>query len=463
MRYEPCIFWTQSPQASLPRTNAYLERGGQIYAGIGLLPAGMQASINAGIFTPGETNVTFNCPTGNCTFTQEYSSLAFCSSCVDSTTNISISFMNSTGYDLYNYSLPSGLSSTANNDTGSSANNTMFVMQANDVEGWGTTIEMITNPWGNEANMTGCPAPNNDFGCNGVGAATCALFPCIKTYTGSIENGYLTETLKSNWTQFDQGLYALDVDCLDPASRQAVIAQHHPIGSTTKWIAYNTSLDQTTLPNGTYVNNSPILEQVLSGNCMYEFYWYSASSLNYFMLSYFTGNVTTPGGAVDAPVASSDVVQYIWNSITNGSSIAQPGDDPPLQNITNVFSSVADAMTAHIRQNGDANHSVPVLGIIGQENTCVHVYWGWLAYPFSLILITLIFFVTMMIRTATGSQQNRFHGWKSSPLALIYHGLDQDTMAQHDQGTSMVDMKHDAEDLYVRLSRTDRGWKLAKS
>ena len=423
-------------------------------------------------------NTSFNCPTGNCTFPQEYSSLAFCSSCVDSTANLSITLVNLTSLDTYgyNYSLPSGLYSYATYSSAAFDNNTLFVMQATGT-GLGGTIEMIMNPWVVDgATMTACPAPNNVFGCNGIGAATCSLFPCIKTYTGSIENGYLTEVSTSNWTQFDagaggletisnNGIFALDVDCLDQQSREAVIAQNHPIGPNTKWIAYNISLDETTLQNGSAALNfdSPILQQVDDGNCMYVFATYTMASLQYFWLSFFVGNVSEPGGSVDGPEATSNVAEAIWNTITNDTGLAQPGDTEQFQNITKVFSSIADAMTVHIRENGDTDQSAPVIGMIGHESTCVHVYWGWLAYPFALILITLIFFVTMMVRTATGSQQNRFHGWKSSPLALIYHGLDQDTLAQRDQGTSMADMVHDAEDLHVRLSRTDRGWKLANN
>ena len=186
MRYDPCIVFTPSVQAALPRTNSYSEHGVQIYAGINQIPASVQGSINAGIFTPGTTNISFNCPTGNCTFPQDYHSLAFCSSCVDSTTNLTVTIKNSTNhsfnYTSYNYSLPSGTYSWAT--AGQDDNMTLFVMQG--VAAARFTVELIINPWPNEVeyyqqiNTAQCIASNNvSFGCvSGSGRLSVDLAYC---------------------------------------------------------------------------------------------------------------------------------------------------------------------------------------------------------------------------------------------------------------------------------------------
>ena len=172
VRYDPCIVFTTSVQAALPRTNSYSEGGVQVYAGIDQIPASVQGSINAGVFTPGTTNISFNCPTGNCTFPQEYHSLAFCSSCVDSTTNLTITTknftINSFNYTSYNYSLPSGTYSWAT--PGQDDNMTLFVMQSIAADSF--TVELIINPWPDNAeyyqrvNTAQCIASNNTlFGC----------------------------------------------------------------------------------------------------------------------------------------------------------------------------------------------------------------------------------------------------------------------------------------------------------
>ena len=212
------------------------------------------------------------------------------------------------------------------------------------------------------------------------------------------------------------------------------------------------------LPNGTWIMSSPILEQVATGDCMYQFSGVSLRSLGYFWSSYFHGNMSVPGSA-DQPQGSSSVVYVVWDRILNDSEEFFANQTYQFQNLSQIFEDVAESLTLHIRENGDANRSVAVTGEIGHDSTCVHVYWDWLAFPFALVVLTILFFVVMVFRTDT--EQDRFHGWKSSPLALIYHGLDRETLARHNQGSDIEDMIGDAQTLHVRLSYTDQGWKLA--
>jgi hypothetical protein len=56
-----------------------------------------------------------------------------------------------------------------------------------------------------------------------------------------------------------------------------------------------------------------------------------------------------------------------------------------------------------------------------EAKTCIAVRWPFLAYPAALAVLTLIFFLAMVL--VTRSTGHRPWVWKSSPLALLYHGL----------------------------------------
>ena len=77
------------------------------------------------------------------------------------------------------------------------------------------------------------------FKQNGIGAATCSLFPCVITYNGLVKDGYVSENVELVWSSFDltTDLLALDIGCLDPASRDLLKAQGHSIPPDADWIA----------------------------------------------------------------------------------------------------------------------------------------------------------------------------------------------------------------------------------
>jgi hypothetical protein len=53
-------------------------------------------------------------------------------------------------------------------------------------------------------------------------------------------------------------------------------------------------------------------------------------------------------------------------------------------------------------------------------------------------------------------------GWKSSPLVLVYHGLEEKTLDQYEleRLDDIESMVKAAEQLQVRLVQTQKGWEL---
>jgi hypothetical protein len=130
-----------------------------------------------------------------------------------------------------------------------------------------------------------------------------------------------------------------------------------------------------------------------------------------------------------------------------------------MESVEAVFRNIADSLTAQLRQMPAVNASGPAMGYITSNETCVQVRWGWLAFPAALVALMILLFIAMLLETRGGEERDR--NWKSSPLALMYHGLDQDTLFEHKHGgTNRVEgMIEDAEQLHMRLIRTEKGWK----
>lgn len=70
----------------------------------------------------------------------------------------------------------------------------------------------------------------------------------------------------------------------------------------------------------------------------------------------------------------------------------------------------------------------------------------------------VIFFAAMIWQTGRGV--HRVYGWKSSMLALIYHGLDRDVQDRHGYGLLVRnrDVEEEARQMQVRLRPMEKGW-----
>ncbi len=214
IRYYGCDLVVQGQEATIPRTNLYISDGTHIGAGLINIPPELQSAINAGIFSPGG-GVTPSCLTGNCSFTQPYSTIGYCGGCKDITDDLKFIFENASTSDsgvasgfsrsaesIVSY-LPSGTSinstGTLTTNEGTASNsvwnlatmNSTFAMQSVQGNGQGNELEIIVaqNPYfrdpvnaplSSTLNET-CQSGNDTWQCKGYGAASCTMYPCVRT------------------------------------------------------------------------------------------------------------------------------------------------------------------------------------------------------------------------------------------------------------------------------------------
>ncbi|KAL9625452.1 MAG: hypothetical protein Q9160_000515 [Pyrenula sp. 1 TL-2023] len=87
------------------------------------------------------------------------------------------------------------------------------------------------------------------------------------------------------------------------------------------------------------------------------------------------------------------------------------------ENIPQLLESLANSMSDRIRSSANATQ---IRGTAYQSVTFIHVRWAWLALPVALITCACVLLVLMI--TLTSKPDSLL--WKSSSLALLFHGLE---------------------------------------
>jgi hypothetical protein len=166
-----------------------------------------------------------------------------------------------------------------------------------------------------------------------------------------------------------------------------------------------------------------------------------------FLGTYLNGTVgIEPDAGYDVDYAGAAQLLLIWNNA-----------NLTFEDLSSTFANISDSLTTYIRQNSPQKHSSPVHGAVLQEQTCVQVRWAWLAYPLALIALTLNFLMAVIVETRRG--EGKHHDWKSNPLAMMFHGLDEQTIKTTQAGRLVrsSDMMHAAQQVRVRLARNENG------
>jgi hypothetical protein len=461
VRYYNCNAIESSVNATIPRTNVFYEVDYHIAAGMGLLPAGMQTAINAGLFSPAGVTIPFNCPTGNCTFPNKYHTMGYCSSCSDITDDLKVVVTNHSSvtqgyysngttypvtyyYILYNTTLPSGLNAMF----GSGAPvNQSFLTIAPFQTAQQSAIQMIyapgswdtyPSPWGG---LTGTFDMCSSWGCKpGYGAAQCSFNPCVRTYSASIHDGKLSETYEGNFSvpmTYGYNSYyvaAVNLPCLSSQQRQVLLQAGYDVPPGAEWISYNSSGFNISTANGVLGPDAQ--------HCVYSFLLSNQLDIYQFLSSFMSGSVEPYGTGFNGP----NVAMHFFNQGT-------------FEGVQQSMANITESITKNIRQISYANLSQPALGIVYRQETCVHVYWGWLAFPMVLVILTIVFFVAMLAETRHASD------WKSSILPLVYCELLQETTDADDDGhLPMVKvMENSAKRLRVQLNSAGKGLKFEKA
>ena len=516
IRYYDCLRPQPNFQGTIPRTQKYDESCGVLCVhysfygatgqGYDIDPApGMLDAIEAGVYTPDATQIQFVCPSGNCSFPDTYATFGWCSECED--VSHQLRWKNRTAYHYYGnttfyfpeVSLPSGARATTNYY----AAQVPFTMQSVwDDALRSTTTEVIyldsfydapssmqTDPPDLANCPTNCPSdPSNssDWCCRRYGAARCHLYPCMSRYNADVKGGVLNETrlstsprgvLGHEWKAGEPNLAAVDLTCISSEQRQRLKDVGYQIHPDMQWSGYNVSIQSAdgsllgcepngnpclqSFSNGTTVqfnyfpNNlseSDILKyagndayvNIVPRHCIYQSSIDSVYDLGEYLTAYFSGALFYNETNSVPPF----IVQ-LYNT-----------SHPSYKSVDSLFKGLSGSMTRYIRQHGNANYSELAIAVVYANSTCLRVEWLWLIFPSAFVALLLLFSVTMVFQTKAERPRNQ-QDFKSSSLALLFHGLDNrvmQTLGEKGVSNSVDALKQDAKGVLVRFGMTDRGW-----
>lgn len=380
---------------------------------------GMKAAIYDGIFKPsGAHDLEPVCPTGNCTFPL-FDSLAVCSKCVD----VSKDVINNTpqsnptklvGDHEVSYTMPGGATikfvarfAESMLQMGPAFVSTAGVPPTLSKEILGLQDPLFTLAVLQFPDAMLKIADGNYFSSLPV-ANECALYFCVNTYNVSVLNSKPNTTVVSSWTS----------DTGTPT-----------VGGKTK------------TGNSMIGTKDAILERPTDGVDGNHTYWIPAgtlANLKAWLNSTLQGSMNTSTSLVDTsngPVWANDEIQTL-NVTTDWSYL---------------MGALATCMTTYIRSSGFKNSVGVAEGTAFKNETYVQVQWVWLCLPMTLVSMSILFLVATMIV----NHRKRAMAWKSSSLALLFHGLE--GVGSRGTGEGMGDMDELAKKTRVILTRGDNG------
>ena len=243
---------------------------------------------------------------------------------------------------------------------------------------------------------------------NDISATECALSFCVQTFEITVSNGISHSKPVSSWW---------------PDEEASVTISKH--------------IDDITLEPPQSVVNEPggraFMVEYVQADSLQAFLNSDQSGVEYPGNSLFNGSITD---FVVGRIAGTDALLAIYSS----------------PDISTLFSNIATAMTNVLRTYGNGTGDDTVLGIAYSMEAFIHVRWQWMAVPAALSLTSFIFLIT----TIVVSHHNHIPVWKSSSLALLFHGLKE----QLEPLDGIREMESIAKETKVALRDGNAGYRL---
>jgi hypothetical protein len=287
-------------------------------------------------------------------------------------------------------------------------------------------------------------------------ATSCAFYPCVKNYHGTVNNSLLTETVVNETiASFDENsppssftdYLQFDLPCV--IDHQMYTLDN--ISSVQRNQTFNT-----TLIRGKNVS--------VPDQCLYRV---SGVYLN--ALSGFVSNTVFDNGGCtfpDTQYYGAHLNPNTWSTVGCEKwwlkSLFNQGY-ASVASVNSNLEAVTTAITNVIRMQGTASNGekATVQGISYRTTICTRFDWAWLAFPMGLLVLTILLLATMAVKMICDNQNTPI--WKSSILPLLFAApWDGSTGSRHTAIVASADMDiiHEVADrAVVTLERQSDGWR----
>jgi hypothetical protein len=407
--------------------------------------------------------IPVQCLTGNCTFPSDaasgatYQTLGFESACIDVSADLE---RNGTGPPNAQWYIPAidKLMRNATNNGASWQHPTVTLSYASSTffPAYWASKHVNSSLFSYAAIFDESECKNNlNVSCGVPLAVECRMWPAIQTIKSSIDISKLQETILSSeplQQHYNPRSYMTEYDWMTISSKvlrsgtwescdpSPFVTPRTPVA-----VANNTIV-------GFFDSSIPPDVQWYADDCVWTIDAASVSALQDVLGKMFHRKSIGRGQGGLEIVYGELWTRNLWH---NGTA--------SMSSIEAYNAQLARALTVHARERAASLN--PELGnahgIAVKTDTCIQIRWGWISFPTSLVLLTVVFLAATIVKTQKGDHQARQHGnWKSSSLAILFGGLEDDLRHRSRMLEKRSDMDESASLLKVSLSPGDDGWRL---
>ncbi|KAH0439956.1 hypothetical protein CcaCcLH18_02673 [Colletotrichum camelliae] len=475
--------------AQVSRTNNYSGNPPQRYSPYGglliTLNQQMLRAIHRGLVDPPKAGqlADFTCTSGNCTFEREsggsyFSSLSTCYSCDDITEKVvNVTESGPTG-PTTTWHIPWSVNVTYER---------LFTVR-------GSSRHLAMRPTPPQAYQNSSPpiysfdllsyAKKKCDRCKPVFAAQCRIDPCVKRYSATVSNGAYAEkvegdaqmlrtrpsTLVESWGIETSSSFGLITDSVLVDGVEKTCNGLDDKADNSVQVGFKDGAFQEIFDERNGAEKQNLTWKHYPKECVWVVERSSWFGMRQTMTELLQGDITTSGADADEWAKGS-----FWNKqvYANGNI--------SMSTVNDLVAGLADSMTATMRrlpygaseQTEELESTVSAdlkmaTGRVMTTETCIYVEWGWIAYPAALLALQWTFSMLVLVACSRCVRPSAGLGravWKSSPLALLFHGIDDDLRARSQTIDTVKQMQSLADDVRVRLVPAKHpqrnGWKFA--
>lgn len=478
--------------ATLPFAHYVPRQGGHCRSCMpGALDADAENMLFSALTYPEEANINqiqMSCTTGNCTFPNgdlldgdssndnaTYSTIGLCHRCINTTSLVT--YTNDPSSMDHAYTLPTGQgvgisTITWNFDKFPTVLTTMthenitwmddlITPEFKHASRWAfvNITVMLTSDVGCDRKTGYCPSPGlmpstTMNGSTNVRAATCLLYPCVRTYTTSISNNHLSEKLVGSALAFPELLsgpkwsplptisdIASRVEATNGASNRFYHygAVHSPCN-----VRNETNSSQNTPPTSaatrlvlcmpTDDGKCDITEVSAPEHCIYRQNAQFALGEVVYLQKRFNNRSCVLGQAFSCGESESENkwMQRLYHPLKPIGPGPSSRGDATFESIDGFIRSFANSVTNHYRSTygtavfnkSDTNDLIypldEVVGIAWQTSICTAVHLWWLLPLVGAAITTLLLLVWVISRS--WRSRHELPAWKESLLPLVFYG-----------------------------------------
>lgn len=124
---------------------------------------------------------------------------------------------------------------------------------------------------------------------------------------------------------------------------------------------------------------------------------------------------------------------------------------------------LARSMNTYFRNSNSTTikKTIYATGSALKTDTCIQVQWPWLAFPATLVILSVVFLALTVWTTRRTDRSSSGRGaWKSSALAVLFSGLHDEIRQDYRSLEKQSEMADCARRLEVNLELTESGWRM---